>query len=176
MDVYKDKQWLEEVYGKYKNIYKVAELAGCSPRTIHEWLKKYDIPRVGNINRHQLEDTKRKIAESSLGRKPMLGKKHSEKTKKAMSEKNKGNRNPNWKGGITAKVRKFRRTKGYITWAKVVIERAGGRCEECGSTESVEAHHKISLYIDFSKGLDLENGQALCKSCHKKKDWRKQDE
>lgn len=31
---------------------------------------------------------------------------------------------------------------------------------------------KVSLYLDFSKALDVSNGKALCKKCHSKKDWR----
>jgi hypothetical protein len=173
MDVYKNKQWLEETYAEYKSIYKVADLAGCSPRTIHNWLIKYGIPRVGNIERHQSLETREKIGMKSKGKKPMLGKKHSKETKELMSKARKGEGNPNWKGGVTEKIRRFRRTKEYVSWVKAVLERAEYKCEECGSTENVEAHHIISLYTDFSKGLDLDNGQALCKKCHKKKDWRK---
>lgn len=176
MAIYQDEQWLRQTYEEYKSIYKVAESAGCSYRTIHKWMVHYGIQRTGNIDRCQSEETKRKISESSMGRKTMLGKKHSEETRLAMSAKKKGIGNPNWKGGITEKIRKFRRTKEYVAWVREVLERAGGKCEECGGTESVEAHHKTSLYVDFSKALDLENGQALCKVCHKEKDWRKQDE
>ena len=103
----------------------------------------------------------------------MLGKRHTKETRERMSKAKKGHKNSNWKGGKTEKIRKFRRSKEYVAWVKAVLERAGYKCEECGSDQNVEAHHKISLNEDFSKALDTDNGKALCNKCHKEKDWRK---
>ena len=43
---------------------------------------------------------------------------------------------------------------------------------KCGEEENLEVHHIISLYSDFSKALDIDNGKVLCNACHKKTDWR----
>lgn len=172
--LYRNPEWLRAKYEETGSIYRVAEAAGCSYRTIHKWMTKNGIPMHGMEGQKIPEESVRARAQKLRGRCGwMLGKKHSAEVRKKMSESHKGAKNANWKGGKTEKIRKFRRTKEYVAWSRAVIERAGGRCEECGSTERIEAHHKISLYTDFSKALDLENGQALCHECHKEKDWRK---
>lgn len=173
MKVYQDERWLREQYAATGSIYKMAQMAGCHPRTVHMWMQRYNIPMHGMKGQKKDEEAVRRSVLARAGKPgPMTGKHHSEKTRRQMSESRRGPNNANWKGGITEKIRKFRRSKEYVAWVKAVLKRAGGRCEECGSTEEVEAHHKISLYLDFSKALDLENGEALCKKCHKKKDWR----
>lgn len=49
-------------------------------------------------------------------------------------------------------------------WTKEVVKR--GRCENCGATECLEAHHVIK-WADYPKGrADLRNGQCLCHECH----------
>lgn len=49
-------------------------------------------------------------------------------------------------------------------WTKQVVQR--GRCEICGSTEQLEAHHIIK-WSEYPRGrIDLKNGQCLCHDCH----------
>ena len=50
-------------------------------------------------------------------------------------------------------------------WATLVKERAGGHCEYCGKTEYLNAHHIFSRN-NHSVRWALENGVALCPSCH----------
>jgi hypothetical protein len=50
-----------------------------------------------------------------------------------------------------------------------VLERAGGRCERCGSTVNVQAHHRVPV-VDGGTN-DPSNGEALCSGkggCHGK--------
>jgi hypothetical protein len=47
-----------------------------------------------------------------------------------------------------------------------VLARAGGRCERCGSTDRVEAHHLIRVANGGQHDPAL-NGQALCVRCHR---------
>ncbi len=65
------------------------------------------------LGKKHSEKSKKKIAEKSKGRKPMFGKKHSKETKEKMSLARKGEKNANWKGGITLSVRLFRKSKQY---------------------------------------------------------------
>ena len=68
------------------------------------------------------------------------------------------------------------KTAKHRTWAQKVLRRAGYLCEECrryGRTDkdglpvrATTAHH-IKHYEDFPElALDLNNGRALCNSCH----------
>lgn len=50
------------------------------------------------------------------------------------------------------------------TWTKQIISK--GKCEKCGATENLEAHHIIK-WADYPKGrVDLKNGMCLCRKCH----------
>lgn len=168
-EMYKDKEWLLDQYESLGSIYKIAECAGVHARTIHYWMKKYNIPMHSMKGMKRSEESIRKSVDARKGRPgSMTGKKHSEETKKKMSLSRKGVNNANWKGGITEKIRKFRRSKEYVAWVKAVYKKSDGKCEMCGSEENLEAHHIIGLNKDFSKALDIENGQLLCDTCHKK--------
>lgn len=51
-----------------------------------------------------------------------------------------------------------------LAWKKEVL--SVGKCERCGSTEHLEAHHIIK-WADYPKGrIDPKNGQCLCHNCH----------
>ncbi len=53
-------------------------------------------------------------------------------------------------------------------WARQVKERAGWKCERCGDTERLQAHHEIPIKIDYTLIRDLDNGICLCRKCHVK--------
>lgn len=72
----------------------------------------------------------------------------------------------------------------YETWRKNVFEKYGKTCQECGSHERLEVHHKISFY-QLLKHLKITSkerainsiqlwspdiGIVLCKVCHEKQD------
>jgi len=49
-------------------------------------------------------------------------------------------------------------------WTKTIL--AMGKCEVCGSTENLEAHHVVR-WADYPQGrIDIKNGQCLCVACH----------
>lgn len=49
-------------------------------------------------------------------------------------------------------------------WKKEVLKR--GKCELCGETEHLEAHHIVPWAI-YPKGrIDVKNGMCLCDKCH----------
>ena len=52
-----------------------------------------------------------------------------------------------------------------ITWAKKIKQR--GKCEICGTTENLVAHHIIPWAYSIAGRFDLDNGQCLCEECHK---------
>jgi transcription elongation factor Elf1/predicted nucleic-acid-binding Zn-ribbon protein len=57
-------------------------------------------------------------------------------------------------------------TLEYKRWHTKVMENANYKCENCGSTESIIAHHKLNWreYPDFR--FVPENGIVLCRQCH----------
>lgn len=52
-----------------------------------------------------------------------------------------------------------------VTWTKKV--KAVGKCEVCGSTENLVAHHIIPWEYSIKGRTNLSNGQCLCTECHK---------
>lgn len=93
-----------------------------------------------------------------------------------------GKDNPNWRGGIAGKSGRGR--AAHTDWKAKVLARAGYRCEECGvegghtckccnQTIRLHAHH-IKSYSQFPElRYDLDNGKALCPSCHHKEHFGK---
>lgn len=82
-------------------------------------------------------------------------------------EKNKlgGEHNSGWRGGLTEKNWGLHRSHQYRQWRDAILKR-DGKCVECNSTERLEADHikPVSLYPELL--LDLNNGRALCHTCH----------
>jgi len=48
---------------------------------------------------------------------------------------------------------------------KNVIER-DGKCQKCGSTRNLEAHHLSKKPYGDKHYFDAENGVCLCRTCH----------
>ncbi len=165
------KEELEKAYVECKSCAGIVKKFGCGKSTAYNWLKKYGIPIIPRKGRKLPEDTREKVI-ATLQCGAMRGKKHSEETKKKMSEMRKGKRNSNYKGGKTQVFREIRHTKEYVHWRNAVIARANGRCQMCGKELPLEAHHIISIHKDISGVYDLNNGQALCYDCHLKADGK----
>lgn len=166
-----NKEELEKTYFECKNCVGIAEKFGCSKSTAYNWLKRYRITIIPRKGRTLSEDTRKKVI-VNLKHGAMKRKKHSEETKKKMSEARKGEGNSNYKGGKTEILRKIRRTKEYIHWRNAVLARADGKCQICGKELPLEAHHIVSIHKDISGVYDLNNGQALCYDCHLKADGK----
>lgn len=119
------------------------------------------------------------------------GKKHTEEAKQKNREKHlgksawnkgieyfqiKGEKNPNWNGGIS-KINKTERqlameTVGYKLWRSSVFERDEFTCVECKIRGGkLEADH-IKPWRDYPElRYELSNGRTLCKPCHLKSGW-----
>jgi hypothetical protein len=123
-----------------------------------------------------------------------LGKKHSLKHRKMMSEKMRGSNGAGWKGGITPLHMAIRSLFEYNEWRKSCFIRDEYKCK-CGARAN-GVHHIIpfyKLFADFLKQYsqfspiedketltrlavsyapfwDIDNGVAICKECHNKTD------
>ena len=62
-------------------------------------------------------------------------------------------------------ARKTLRKECDDLWSAAVKKRAGYKCERCGKTKYLQAHHIIPR-TNYALRYDLENGVALCRACH----------
>lgn len=127
---------------------------------------------------------------------PMWGKKHTDRTKQKMSNVRTGKTGENataWKGGRLSLNRRVKSAlQRRYRWFHRVIERDGCRCQQCGATNKLDAHHIVPISIIIKKLLstqellteadkmdwliiqpeivdnDLTNGITLCRSCHRR--------
>src|SRR3569833_3045157 len=133
---------------------------GCGtmiPRYIEE---KYLSPRDG-----------REMVKLGSERRYAFG--HSSRTiahRNRVSQTFTGERNPNWKGGVTKERDKLKASAAYKTWVVSVYRRDRYFCQLCGRKcdrkNRPEAHH-IRPVRDFPElVLDVNNGVTLCALCH----------
>lgn len=62
---------------------------------------------------------------------------------------------------------KFYHSKEWKNLSKMVLARAGYKCEICGRL-AVEVHHINPISTNWDKRFDIDNLTALCTSCHNK--------
>lgn len=76
-----------------------------------------------------------------------------------------------WKGGITPKHEKIRRSLRYIEWRKSILERDDYTCQFCDKRGgNLNADH-IKPFAYFPElRFAMDNGRTLCKPCHLKTD------
>lgn len=87
-----------------------------------------------------------------------------------------GDKNHNWKGGITTENEKQRKSVEYKLWRTSVFERDNYTCVMCGAKNgngkaiTLNADHikPFSLFPELRFAID--NGRTLCIDCHKKTD------
>lgn len=99
----------------------------------------------------------------------MQQKKYSAEELRRRSESRKGEKNPQWKGGVTPKHRAIRTSKEYKNWRTAVFIRDNYVCQDCGRKGGyLQAHHlkPFSVFPDLI--FEISNGQTLCVPCHKK--------
>lgn len=78
---------------------------------------------------------------------------------------------PRWKGGLTAKHLIIRNSDEYKQWRTSVFKRDNFTCIICKGLngKDIEADH-IKLFSKFPElRIDINNGQTLCKCCHREK-------
>jgi hypothetical protein len=121
-----------------------------------------------DLPKHTIEH-KRKIGLKFIGNKYRLGTKHSEETKKKISESHKGEKAYQWKGGLSDENKLARKSPEYKTWRNAVYRRDKWICQDCGVKclqGNIVAHHLISFADRKDLRYEVSNGQVLCRPCH----------
>lgn len=172
---------------------------GTASQKSIDCLLKMSKERIGKKRPPFSKEWKEKISESNNGKKwtkvmrenfikARTGKKmkrgwhHSKSAKELMSIAHTGEKNGNWKGGISKIDKLCRCMIDYRQWRSKVFERDSWTCQTCGKRGCyVTAHHikSFSLIIkenNIKKTIDarncdelwnIENGVTLCEYCHK---------
>lgn len=111
------------------------------------------------------------LKEKMKGNKNGVGVVYSPQTLLKKSEIMRGNKNPNWKGGLTPMTIFIRRSFEMKLWRKAVFERDNYTCQFCGQRgKKLNADHikPFALYPELRFAID--NGRTLCVPCHKTTD------
>ena len=103
-------------------------------------------------------------------------------TKTELRNQKLGAKNPSWRGGVSPNRVRLCNTPEYKIWRKSVYERDDYTCRWCGERGgTLEADHITPYMINNEQLLDIDNGQTLCKYCHRiktsielKENWRNQ--
>ena len=82
-----------------------------------------------------------------------------------------GKNNYNWRGGISPTRNLDMQSPKYLNWKLSVFKRDNWACVNCGENKKklLQADHIKMVSTDPWLRYDLDNGQTLCKLCHKEK-------
>ena len=119
------------------------------------------------------KETLEKISKSGKGRKWSVADRLS---KSATAPR--GSDHHNWKGGVTPKYERIRRSIEYKLWRKSVFERDNHTCVWCGYKSHKKINGKSDIEADHIKPFSLfpalrfaiDNGRTLCVPCHRRTD------
>jgi 5-methylcytosine-specific restriction endonuclease McrA len=130
-----------------------------------------------NKGRKLSEEHREKLRRAKIGYIPWIkGKNHTLETKKRLSKQRKGistwwtkgDKNNNWKGGITPTIKKLRQSIEYKLWREAVFKRDNWTCQFCGKIGGqLNADHIKMFAYHPELRFAIDNGRTLCRECHK---------
>lgn len=158
------------------------------PPRSQEHIKNLSISLTGRIgaftNKTHSVESKKKISAAHIGKSFTLdhklklslikkGKKtgpFSEERRRISSlYARKGERSNFWKGGVSSVNQKIRVSMEYRLWREAVYKRDDYRCMDCGERGGqLNADHILPFAYFERLRFDINNGQTLCRPCHKK--------
>jgi len=94
----------------------------------------------------------------------------------ALTERQAGEGNPQWRGGVTPENKRVRDSKETMAWRTSVFQRDHYACQHCGARNQkglgksvyIHAHHIKGFASHPKLRFDLDNGLTLCAPCHYK--------
>lgn len=124
------------------------------------------------LGRKASDATRQKMRKSSTHF--WKGKKHSEETKKKISESRKGKGssqskeyNNNWKGGKTSLYKIIRTSREYKEWRESVFKRDDWTCQKYKiKGMKLHPHHLLNFHQYPELRFDLKNGITLSEKAH----------
>ena len=79
-----------------------------------------------------------------------------------------GEKNPNWKGGISSERDKIRSSLKFVYWRKKVFARDNYTCQKCKIKGCYLVAHHIKNFSHYYKlRFIVNNGMTFCNNCHK---------
>jgi len=127
---------------------------------------KKSIANKGQIpwikGRKHSEETRKKISDGNLG--------HivSKETRQKISNSHKGEKCWNWRGGKTPLNKCIRRSGEYTLWRKVIFERDNFTCQKYKIRRGKLHPHHINNFADFPElRFAIDNGITLSEKAHK---------
>lgn len=95
----------------------------------------------------------------------------SEEHRKKISTAMKGDKAPNWQGGVSKPNEIVRKSLEYKLWREAVYKRDKYCCIWCGKTgKNLEADHIKPFSLFPALRFAIDNGRTLCHDCHTKTD------
>lgn len=159
------KEELGELY-KTMTIDQLAAHYGVSASSVKRKLREHRTPEISSAQR--LKGKKK-----SLSHRLAMG------ASARASGIRAGEKNGNWKGGVSTGNARARSRASYYEWKTAVLTASGWKCSSCGVEHGaccpccghityLHAHHIESFADNEAKRYDPTNGIALCKKCHMK--------
>lgn len=125
---------------------------------------KYSVGKRNRLGIKHSEATKKKISNTKKGR----GLVHSIETRLKMKFSQLGEKGTNWKGGITPENKRIRVSIEYRLWREAVFARDNFTCQKCEKRNIYLHPHHIFNFADYPElRFAIDNGITFCKECHK---------
>lgn len=183
-----DREWLYQKYvveGVSSN--RIAKMVNRDPKRVWEWLKNYGIETRPRGHNYEL------IPQFSFWKygtdSPFLGRKHTDESKKKMSDSSKGESpwlrgpvhhlygvkgpdNPFWKGGTTPERQELYASTEWKKATRKIWKRDDGTCKKCKCRKDddraiqFDIHHIYSFSDYPDKRCEIDNLVLLCRPCH----------
>lgn len=181
-----NKEWLYQKYVvENLSTYDIGKIVDRNPKRIYEKLRDFGIPTRPRGQNLKGEDNYM-AGENVIN--PFFNKKHTDETKKILSEKAKiskpwlkgenngmygatGDKNPMYKDGSSPlRQRMYVRGEGK-DFLKSILKRDGYKCRRCGAEKkgrkSLHVHHVIPWAGNEDLRFDANNVLVLCGACHR---------